>query len=101
MGCARCQQIFVVSDNAELIERVAPHYPGRQRWYWDGVQWMRTGQSLSDRYLPLALGFLVLLGLVWLPLAIYGSAGFHVLFLAVLALILAALPAVLAWITYR
>jgi hypothetical protein len=101
MGCMRCQQIFVLSPNADLIERVAPAYPGRQQWYWDGSQWLRLDRGLKDRFWPICLVFLGLLALVWLPWTTHSRGGFHSLLVAIVPIVMVALLAVLVWIAYR
>jgi hypothetical protein len=101
MGCERCQQIFVVADNAETIERVAPHYPSRQRWYWDGSQWLRTSQSLSDRYVSMTIGYVAIVTIVWLLLATQRHLGFSPLVLVLICPILLVVPAILARILFR
>jgi hypothetical protein len=101
MGCERCQQIFVVADNAETLERVAPHYPSRQRWYWDGSQWLRRSQSWSDRYLSLTIGYVTIVVIVWLLLATQRHLGVSPLFLVLICPMLLILPAVFARILFR
>jgi hypothetical protein len=101
MGCERCQQIFVLSDDAETIERVAPHYPSRQRWYWDGSQWLRTRRSLGDRYLSITIGYMAIVAVVWLLLATQRHFGVSPVILVVFCPILMIVPAILARMLFR
>jgi hypothetical protein len=100
-GCDRCQQIFVVEDGGYAIEQVATHYPYKQAWRWTGHQWMRVYSGLRDSYLPIALGIIMVLLLIWLPLALQSPIGSNILPWAIVAVLLAVLPALMVWLAYR
>ncbi|WP_071517592.1 hypothetical protein [Geitlerinema sp. PCC 9228] len=100
-GCDRCGQIFVVEDGGYAIEQLATHYPYKQAWRWNGKQWTRVYSGLRDSYLPIALGIIMVLLLIWLPLALQSPIGANILPWAIVAVLLAVLPALMVWLAYR
>lgn len=99
-GCDRCQQIFVVDETGYSLEQLATHYPYKQAWRWTGKQWYRATPGMRSHYLPLALGMLLIPLVIWLPLAMY-SPGTNILLWAIVAVMLAMLPALMVWLAYR
>jgi hypothetical protein len=100
-GCNRCQQIFVVDEQGHTLEQLSTAYPKRL-WRWSGHQWLAVGQGLRDSYLPIALGVTLVLLSIWLPLAMNASSrSSGVVLWAVVALLLAVLPALMVLFTYR
>lgn len=100
-GCNRCQQIFVVEDNGYALEQLSTNYPYKKAWRWLGNRWQPANTSLGESYLPIAMGIVLVLLIVWLPLALRSTAGLNIVFWALLAIFLAVLPAVMVWFTYR
>ncbi len=99
-GCDRCQQIFTVDEQGHTLEQLATAYPKRL-WRWGGHQWIAVGQGLRESYLPIALGVMLVLLSIWLPLALNASPRSGVFFWAVVALLLAILPALMVLLAYR
>jgi hypothetical protein len=100
-GCNRCQQIFVVPENTNVLEQLATTYPYKRTWRWNGSSWVIIQPRLAENYLPVALGVIFVLVIVWLPLALRLAGGHNILAWAVVAVLLAILPALMVWITYR
>jgi len=100
-GCNRCQQIFVVEDNGYALEQLSTNYPYKKAWRWMGNRWQPANTSIGESYLPIAMGVVLVLLIVWLPLALRSTAGLNIVFWALLAIFLAILPAVMVWLTYR
>ncbi|BAU09819.1 hypothetical protein LEP3755_02940 [Leptolyngbya sp. NIES-3755] len=100
-GCNRCQQIFVVEENGCVIEQLATTYPYKRSWRWTGHQWNVVQPGLGDSYLPLALGILLVLLSIWLPVALHSPSGASIMLWAIVALVLAVLPALMVWLAYR
>lgn len=100
-GCNRCQQIFVVEENGYTIEQLSTTYPYKQAWRWTGHQWNKAYSGIRDSYLPLALGILLVLLIVWLPLALRSPVGANIISWAIVAVLLAVLPALMVWLAYR
>ncbi len=100
-GCNRCQQIFVVEDNGYVIEQLSTSYPYKQSWRWTGQQWHRARSGLRDGYIPLVVGIILVLLVVWLPLALHAPRGPNILLLTLVAVLLAVLPALIVWLAYR
>ncbi|MCY7277896.1 MAG: hypothetical protein LH702_30220 [Phormidesmis sp. CAN_BIN44] len=99
-GCSRCQQIFVVEEGGYVIEQLSTTYPYKRSWRWTGHQWNVVHPGLGDSYLPLALGILLVLLSIWLPVALNSGTGSIILW-AIVALLLAVLPALMVWLAYR
>lgn len=101
-GCNRCQQIFVVEESGYVIEQLSTSYPYKKAWRWTGHRWNTANASLGESYLPVALVIVLVLVFVWLPLALNNSQkGTNIIFWALLAVLLAALPGLMVWLAYR
>jgi len=101
MGCDRCQKIFVVEENGYAIEQLATNYPQKQTWRWVGNRWITAQSYLKQSYLPIAIGAIVILLFVWLPSALHVPSGANFLIWAMVAVIVAIIPAFIHWLTYR
>lgn len=100
-GCDRCQQIFVVQENGQTIEQLSSHYPYKRTWRWTGFRWVNGNQRLEEGVLPVILGILLLLSIVWLPLILKSPPNAGVIFGAILVMLLVILPALILWLAYR
>lgn len=101
-GCNRCQQIFVVEETGYTIEQLSTSYPYKKAWRWTGNRWCTASSSLGESYLPIAVGIVIVLLIVWLPLALHSpTAGPNIIFLALLAVLLTLIPTLMLWLTYR
>ncbi len=100
-GCSRCQQIFVVDKNGEYIEQLSSIYPYKKYWQWNGKRWQISNQTIANSYFPLALGVIILLLIIWLPFALHFPSGLNIIFLAIIAVIIAIIPAIIVWISHR
>ena len=101
-GCNRCQQIFVVEESGYTIEQLSTSYPYKKAWRWTGHRWNTANASLGESYLPVALVIVLVLLIVWLPLALNNSQkGTNIILWALLAVLLAALPGLMVWLAYR
>ena len=101
-GCNRCQQIFVVEESGYAIEQLSTSYPYKKAWRWTGHRWNTANASLGESYLPVALVIVLVLLIVWLPLALNNSQkGTNIILWALLAVLLAALPGLMVWLAYR
>ena len=100
-GCNHCQQIFVVQDNGYAIEQLSTTYPYKRSWRWMGNKWSPTNTGIGDSYFPVAVGIIVVLLIVWLPLALRSTASPNIILWTLLAVLLAVLPALMVWLAYR
>jgi len=116
-GCDRCQQIFVVEESGYMIEQLSTSYPYKKAWRWTGNRWNTANTSIGENYLPVAILIVLILMFVWLPLALFCSKGGasipfpwlaqlckdkpSIIFWALSAVLLALLPALMVWLTYR
>jgi hypothetical protein len=99
-GCNRCQQIFVVKDNDYQLEQLSSTYPYKRAWRWNGHRWIAVHSRWGELYLPLSLGIMVVMLVVWLPLTLQSSVEVTILFWALLAVLLALLPAIIVWLAH-
>ena len=99
-GCNRCQQIFVVNESGDTIEQISTYYSYKPAWRWTGKQWYRAYSNWKAHYLPLALVMILVPLVIWLPLALH-SPGSNIIIWALVAVILAMLPALMVWLAYR
>jgi hypothetical protein len=100
-GCDRCQQIFVVEDNGYVLEQISTTYPYKRAWCWTGKSWYVIQPRLGESYLPIALGIIFVLVIIWLPLALRLANSSSIIAWAIVAVLLAILPAIMVWLTYR
>ncbi|MDH6058854.1 hypothetical protein NWP17_00035 [Chrysosporum bergii ANA360D] len=100
-GCDRCQQIFVVEDNGHVLEQLSTTYPYKRGWNWTGNSWRMIPTQLGEGYLPIALAIIFVLVIIWLPLALRLANGSSLIAWAIVAVLLAVLPALMVWLTYR
>jgi len=100
-GCNRCQQIFVVEESGYTIEQLSTSYPYKKAWRWTGHRWNTANSGLGESYLPIAVGIIIVLVIVWLPLALHTKTGAPIIVWALLAVLLAVLPALMVWLAYR
>ncbi|MFM7364785.1 MAG: hypothetical protein ACKO11_09885 [Cuspidothrix sp.] len=100
-GCDRCQQIFVVEENGYILEQLSTTYPYKRAWYWRGNSWQIVQPTLAASYLPMALSIIFVLVIIWLPLALGLATSSNIIAWAMVAVLLAILPALMVWLTYR
>lgn len=100
-GCDRCQQIFVVEENGQVIEQLGSTYPYKRTWRWTGKDWSSAQSPWTGSYLPVALGIILVLLIIWLPLALRAAPGISMIIWTAIALLLAILPALMVWLAYR
>ena len=100
-GCDRCQQLFVVEGNGYVLEQLTTSYPYKRAWRWIGNRWSVAQPRFAQSYLPVAIGVILVLLIVWLPLALRTPNGANILVWAMVAVLLAVLPALMVWLTYR
>ncbi|MBF2064624.1 MAG: hypothetical protein IGS39_09425 [Calothrix sp. C42_A2020_038] len=100
-GCNRCQRIFVVEDNGYVLEELSTTYPYKKAWRWSGNAWSVVHPKMGESYLPVALGIIFVLVVIWLPLALRLASSNSLVAWAMLAVLLALLPALMLWLTHR
>jgi hypothetical protein len=100
-GCDRCQQLFVVEENGYVLEQLSTNYPYKRAWRWLGNRWYVAQPRFEQSYLPVAFGIILVLLIVWLPLALRSPNNANILVWAMVAVLLAVLPALMVWLTYR
>jgi len=100
-GCGRCQQIFVVEDNGYVLEQLSTTYPYKRAWRWTGHQWRIASPGFSESYLPVALGIVLVMLSIGLPLALSTSSSMGAFLWAIVLLLLAMIPALMVLLAYR
>lgn len=99
-GCSRCGQIFVLTEKGEAIEQLATAYHYKRAWRWTGSRWVTTKGTWWESYLPVGLGIILVLLMIWLPLALRSPSA-SIIVWATIAVMLAVLPALMVWLAYR
>ena len=100
-GCDRCQQIFAVEDNGQLLEQLSSSHAYRRAWRWTGHRWIAAHQGRTATYLPILMGILLVLLVVWLPVVLHSPASLSMIFWIGMALLLMLLPLLASWLTHR
>lgn len=100
-GCDRCQQIFVVEENGQVIEQLSTTYPYKRAWRWTGHRWSTAHPNLGDNYFPIAIAIILVSLLVWLPLALQARSGASIVLWAIAVLLVVVTPALLVWFAQR
>ncbi|MEM9276912.1 MAG: hypothetical protein AAGA80_28845, partial [Cyanobacteria bacterium P01_F01_bin.143] len=60
LGCDRCQKIFVVKENYQIIEQLSS-FEQKKTWYWNGSSWSNLYSGLTPNALSALLITMVLL----------------------------------------
>ncbi|MGH8003015.1 MAG: hypothetical protein ACREPR_27180 [Brasilonema sp.] len=98
-GCDRCQQIFVLEDNSQVIEQLSSSYPYKRAWRWSGNRWLAIHPGLGEGSLYLGWALSVLL-IICLTLVLQLFPG-SMIFWAMMALLLVVLSTLILWFAYR
>lgn len=102
LGCDRCQQIFSVCGDDGWIERASGSpYGYRHRWRWDGQSWVLLRRWPRYRIWPVVLWLMGLLCTIGIPLMLQAFLGVAASPWVAIAIAMAALPAVVLWMTDR
>lgn len=100
-GCDRCQQIFALDENGQVIEQLSSSYPYKRAWRWTGYRWVPLRPPWRGGYLPQILAVPAVLLSVWLLLALRFTSNLSMILWTAIALLLLLLPAFLLWLAYR
>lgn len=100
-GCDRCQQIFVVEGNGYVLEQLCTNYPYKRTWSWTGRKWNPMQPKLGKNQFPMVLAMILLFAIIGLPLAFRFTNGSGMIIWATIVVLLATLPAIIAWFNYR
>jgi Flp pilus assembly protein TadB len=92
-GCDRCQHIFVIQENGQIIERVSSNYSSKKTWRWTGYGWTTADKGMRES-LPIILGIFLLVLIVVLGL-------FSIIPRPVLAICLVSVIFFIVWVAYR
>lgn len=57
LGCDRCQQIFVVKKDGQVIEQLSSLYQ-KKSWRWTGNRWKNVYARWTQNYFSMMLVFL-------------------------------------------
>ena len=63
LGCDRCQQIFVVKKDGQVIEQLSSIYQ-KKSWRWMGNRWKNTNGVWKQNSLPMMLLLLFSLSMI-------------------------------------
>ena len=103
LGCDRCQQIFVVKKDGQVIEQLSSIYQAKS-WRWTGNRWKNAYDRWSQNYLSIIviLAFAsAIFAIVVLPLLLRWLNEQSIIFGAVLFLISIVLLVLTLFVVYR
>lgn len=90
LGCQRCQQIFVLKENGQVIEQLSSIYH-KKAWRWTGNRWINAYSRWQKNSLSLVLVGAVaiaLIGVIILPLMLQWLTARSIIFWTTVLLIL-------------
>jgi hypothetical protein len=103
LGCDRCQQIFVVKENGQVIEQLSSIYHKRT-WRWTGYRWANIYPGWRQTYLSAALALLMILpifAVILIPFVLRFSSAQSMIFWATILALLTVLLALIVWLAHR
>lgn len=103
LGCDRCQQIFVVKKDGQIIEQLSSIYQ-KKSWQWTGNRWKNVYHRWTKSYLPTMLAFvfgLTIFAVVVLPVVLRWLIAQSIISWAVIFLILIMLLLLTMLVVYR
>jgi len=103
LGCDRCQQIFVVKENGQVIEQLSSIYHKRA-WRWTGYRWANIYPGWRQTYLSAALALLMILpifAVILIPFLLRFSSAQSMIFWATILALLTVLLALIVWLAHR
>ncbi len=90
LGCQRCQQIFVVKENGQVIEQLSSIYH-KKAWRWTGNRWINAYSHWRKSSLSLALVVgmgIVIVSVILLPLILQWLTARSIIFWTIVLIIL-------------
>lgn len=102
LGCDRCQQIFVVKKDGQVIEQLSSIYQ-KKSWQWTGYRWRNAYDRWTQNYLSrmLLISVLMLLAVVIMPVLLRWLSTQSIIFWAVSFLIVIILLLMTLFVVYR
>ncbi|MDJ0530982.1 MAG: hypothetical protein QNJ70_00580 [Xenococcaceae cyanobacterium MO_207.B15] len=103
LGCDRCQQIFVVKEDGQVIEQLSSIYQ-KQAWRWTGYRWASVYPGFNNKSLSALFTVIVLLPIITaivLPLVLQRFSSDHIIFWAIACSLLIATLIIVLWLAYR
>ncbi|MGF1591144.1 MAG: hypothetical protein ACFCU7_18220 [Pleurocapsa sp.] len=103
LGCDRCQQIFVVKKDGQVIEQLSSIYQ-KKSWRWTGNRWKNAYARWTQSYLSMMLILLLSLSVlivVILPLLLQWLNAQSIISWIVMFLFLITLLILSLFIVYR
>ena len=93
--------MFIIQQQGYVIEQLPTHYSYKRSWEWKGHHWQIVQNNFRKNYLPVAILVILMLLVIWLPLALRLPFGVNIVPWVILAVLLAILPALMVWLAYR
>jgi hypothetical protein len=102
-GCDRCQQIFVLKENGQVIEQLSSIYH-KKAWRWTGYRWTNVSANWAKNILSMMWAIMLMLPIITIvafPFALRLSSSQNIILWAMILLLLIVLPAFMVWLAYR
>ena len=100
-GCERCQQIFVVEDNGQVIKQLSSIYPYKRTWRWTGYKWRKVHPVIRKKFFPLTLGIILILLIIGLQLTLRSLPSLSMIFWIIVAVLVTFLSALMILLAYQ
>ncbi|ELS01284.1 hypothetical protein Xen7305DRAFT_00009870 [Xenococcus sp. PCC 7305] len=103
LGCDRCQKIFVVKDNYQIIEQLSS-FEHTKAWYWNGSSWSNLYKGLTPNTLSALLITMVLFPMlmaIFLSLLLQRVPLTSMMLGVIVCFVLMIFVGLMLWIAYR
>ena len=103
LGCDRCQKIFVVKDNYQIIEQLSS-FEQKKAWYWNGSSWSNLYTGLTPNTLSALLITMVLFPMlmaIFLSLLLQRIPLTSMMLGVIVCFVLVIFVGLMLWLAYR
>jgi len=103
LGCDRCQKIFVVKENYQIIEQLSS-FEQKKTWYWNGSSWSNLYTGLTPNTLSALLITMVLLPMlmaIFLSLLLRRIPPNSMMLGVIVCLVTIIFVGLILWLAYR
>ena len=103
LGCDRCQKIFVVKENYQIIGQLSS-FEQKKTWYWNGSSWSNLYTGLTQNTLSALLITMVLLPMlmaIFLSLLLRRIPPNSMMLGVIVCLVTIIFVGLILWLAYR
>ena len=103
LGCDRCQKIFVIKDDYQIIEQLSS-FEQKKAWYWNGSGWSNLYTGLTPNTLSALLMTMVLFPMliaIFLSLLLQQVSLNSMMLGVIVCFVLIIFVGLILWLVYR